>query len=119
MQRLALIALASVTCLMSQARATPPDSQVPIATDLSFIEKQVSKTLASLTLLGFPTPTSGYPVSGGDSGTWTTTNPSSGSQGWASGFSRASFGFSIRRQGRRSGLTRRKLGPRPSPSRPR
>ena len=86
MQRLALIALASVTCLMSQARATPPDSQVPIATDLSFIEKQASKTLASLTLLGFPTPTSGYPVSGGDSGTWTTTNPSSGSQGWTSGF---------------------------------
>ena len=57
MQRLALIALASVTCLMSEARATPPDLPVPIATDLSFIEKQVSKTL---TLLGVP-PTSGYP----------------------------------------------------------
>ena len=47
MQRLALIALASVTCLMSEARATSLDSQV-IATDLSFIETQVSKTLTSL-----------------------------------------------------------------------
>ena len=80
MQRLALVACASITCLMSQARATPLDSQ-GIATDLSFIETQVTKTLTSL-----GSPASGYPVSGGDSGTWTTTTPSSGSQGWTTGF---------------------------------
>ena len=80
MQRLALIACASITCLMSQARATPLNSQ-GIATDLSFIETQVTKTLTSL-----GSPASGYPVSGGDSGTWTTTTPSSGSQGWTTGF---------------------------------
>ena len=80
MQRLALIAWASITCLMSQAGATPLDSQ-GIATDLSFIETQVTKTLTSL-----GSPTSGYPVSGGNSGTWTTTSPSSGSLGWTSGF---------------------------------
>src|SRR3984957_9862810 len=80
MQRLVLIACASVTCLMSQASATPLDSQ-GIATDLSFIETQVTKTLTSL-----GSPASGYPVSGGDSGTWTTTTPSSGSMGWTTGF---------------------------------
>jgi unsaturated chondroitin disaccharide hydrolase len=80
MQRLVLIACASATCLMSQASASPLDSQ-GIATDLSFIETQVTKTLASL-----GSPASGYPVSGGDSGTWTTTTPSSGSQGWTTGF---------------------------------
>ena len=80
MQRLALIACASITCLMSQARATPLDSQ-GIATDLSFIETQVTKTLTSL-----GSPASGYPVSGGDSGKWTTTNPSSAGQGWTTGF---------------------------------
>jgi unsaturated chondroitin disaccharide hydrolase len=52
-----------------------------IATDLSFIETQVTKTLNSL-----GSPASGYPVSGGGSGTWTTASPSSGSQGWTSGF---------------------------------
>ena len=80
MQHLALIACASVTCLISQARAAPLGAQ-GIATDLSFIETQVAKTLASL-----GSPASGYPVSGGDSGTWTTTSPSSGSQGWTTGF---------------------------------
>jgi unsaturated chondroitin disaccharide hydrolase len=85
MQRLALIALASVTCLMNEARATPPDSQVPIATDLSFIEKQVSKTLTSLGHTPAPVNPQ-YPVSGGDSGTWTTRSPSDEAQGWTSGF---------------------------------
>jgi len=80
MQRLALIAWASITCLMSQASATPLDSQ-GIATDLSFIEGQATKTLRSL-----GSPTSGYPVSGGNSGKWTTASPSSESQGWTSGF---------------------------------
>src|SRR3984957_2417395 len=80
MQRLALIAYASVTCLVSEARAAPLNSQGR-ATDLSFIETQVAKTLTSL-----GSPASGYPVSGGDSGTWTTTIPSSGSQGWTTGF---------------------------------
>jgi unsaturated chondroitin disaccharide hydrolase len=80
MRRLALIACVPITCLISQARATPLDSQ-GIASDLSFIETQVAKTLTSL-----GSPASGYPVSGGDSGTWTTTSPSSGSQGWTTGF---------------------------------
>jgi unsaturated chondroitin disaccharide hydrolase len=80
MQRLALLACVSITCLMSHARATPLDSQ-GIATDLSFIVAQVTKTLTSL-----GSPTSGYPVSGGDSGTWTTTSPSDGAMGWTSGF---------------------------------
>src|ERR1700722_3623585 len=80
MQRLVLIACASATCLMSQASASPLDS-LGIATDLSFIETQVTKTLTSL-----GSPTSGYPVSGGDSGAWTTTSPSSGSRGWTTGF---------------------------------
>ena len=75
-----VIAWASITCLMSQASATPLDSQ-GIATDLSFIEGQATKTLRSL-----GSPTSGYPVSGGNSGKWTTTSPSSESQGWTSGF---------------------------------
>jgi unsaturated chondroitin disaccharide hydrolase len=85
MQRLALIALASITCLMSEARAAALDSPQGIATDLSFIETQVTKTLKSLG----PLPAPGnplYPVSGGDSGTWTTTSPSDGAQGWTSGF---------------------------------
>ena len=86
MQRLALIAWASITCLMSQARATPLDTSQGIAKDLSFIETQVTKTLKTLTSLGSPSPTSGYPVSGGDSGMWTTALRSSGSQGWTSGF---------------------------------
>ena len=77
MQRLALIAGLSTICLMSQAAAAPPD----IASDLSFIENQVSKTLMSL-----GSPASGYPVSGGDSGPWKTTTPSDGAEGWTSGF---------------------------------
>jgi unsaturated chondroitin disaccharide hydrolase len=80
MQRLALITWASITCLTSQAGATPLNSQ-GIATDLSFIERQATKTLTSL-----GSPTFGYPVLGGDSGKWTTTSPSSGSRGWTSGF---------------------------------
>jgi unsaturated chondroitin disaccharide hydrolase len=83
MQRLALIACASVTCLMSQARAAPLDSQ-GIATDLSFIETQVSKTLSSL---GSSPPANPlYPVSGGDTGPWTTKSPSDIAQGWTTGF---------------------------------
>src|ERR1700721_3601832 len=65
---------------MSQASASPLDSQ-GIAGDLFFIETQGTKTLTSL-----GSPASGYPVSGGDSGTWTTTTPSSGSMGWTTGF---------------------------------
>lgn len=80
MQRLALLAFASVSCLANEAGATSLNSR-GIATDLSFIESQATKTLHSL-----GSPTSGYPVSGGDTGTWTTTSPSSESRGWASGF---------------------------------
>ena len=85
MQRLALLAWVSVTCLASEARASSPlDSLSGIASDLSFIEQQVTKTLNSLAP---PTSTSGlYPVSGGDSGTWTTTTPSDNALGWTSGF---------------------------------
>jgi unsaturated chondroitin disaccharide hydrolase len=81
MQRLASLALASIACLASAARASPLNTEQGIATDLTFIEGQVAKTLKSL-----GSPSSGYPVSGGDSGKWTTTSPSSGGQGWASGF---------------------------------
>ena len=84
MQRLALIALASITCLMSEARAAALGSQ-GIASDLLFIEGQVTKTLKSLG--SSPAPGNPlYPVLGGDSGTWTTTSPSDGAQGWTSGF---------------------------------
>ena len=84
MQRLAL-ASASILGLMSAAVAGPLDTSQGIATDLSFIETQVTKTLNSLG--SSPAPGNPlYPVSGGDSGTWTTTSPSSGSQGWTTGF---------------------------------
>ena len=82
MQRLALIALASIPCLMSQADASP--LQDTIATDLSFIEQQVTKTLDSLGSVPAANPL--YPYAGGDSGTWTTTSPSDGAQGWTTGF---------------------------------
>ncbi len=82
MQRLALFACASIACLTSEVRASPLD--LPgIASDLSFIEGQAEKTLASL---GTPTVSGPYPVYGGDSGTWTTTSPSDGAMGWTSGF---------------------------------
>ena len=80
MQRLALIALASIPCLMSRADASPLD----IATDLSFIEQQVSKTLDSLGSVPAANPL--YPYAGGDSGTWKTTSPSGVAQGWTTGF---------------------------------
>jgi unsaturated chondroitin disaccharide hydrolase len=84
MQRLAL-ASAAILGLMSEAVAGPLDSQQGIASDLSFIEQQVSKTLSSLGPLPAPVNPQ-YPVSGGDTGTWKTTTPSSGSQGWTTGF---------------------------------
>ena len=80
MQRLALIAGASIIGLTSQAGATPPD----IATDLSFIEAQVTKTLNSLGSTPPANPL--YPVSGGDTGPWKTTSASDIAQGWTSGF---------------------------------
>jgi unsaturated chondroitin disaccharide hydrolase len=85
MQRLAL-ASASVLCLMSEAVvAAPLDTSQGIASDLSFIEAQVTKTLNSLG--SSPAPGNPlYPVSGGDSGTWSTTSPSDGAQGWTTGF---------------------------------
>jgi unsaturated chondroitin disaccharide hydrolase len=84
MQRLALLACVSITCSMSQARAAPLDTSQGIAADLSFIEQQVSKTLSSL---GSSPPANPlYPVSGGDSGTWTTRSPSDVAEGWTSGF---------------------------------
>jgi unsaturated chondroitin disaccharide hydrolase len=84
MQRLAL-ASASILGLTSAAVAGPLDTSQGIATDLSFIEAQVTKTLNSLG--SSPAPGNPlYPVSGGDSGTWTTTSPSDGAQGWTSGF---------------------------------
>ena len=82
MQRLALIALASIPCLMSEADAST--LQDTIATDLSFIEQLVTKTLDSLGSVPAANPL--YPYAGGDSGTWTTTSPSDGAHGWTSGF---------------------------------
>ena len=82
MRRLALLAWVSVTCLASEAHASSPLDSLPgIASDLTFIEQQVTKTLTSL-----GSPASGYPVSGGDSGTWTKTVPSSNGAGWTTGF---------------------------------
>ena len=70
---------------MSQAKAAPLDTSQGIASDLSFIEAQVTKTLNSLG--SSPAPGNFlYPVSGGDSGTWTTRSPSDVAQGWTSGF---------------------------------
>jgi unsaturated chondroitin disaccharide hydrolase len=68
---------------MSEAAAGPLDTSQGIASDLSFIEQQVSKTLSSL---GPPSANPLYPVSGGDSGTWKTTSPSDDAEGWTSGF---------------------------------
>ena len=79
MQRLRLLACASIVCLPSAAHADPLDFS--ISSDLTFIENQVNKTLTSL-----GDPSSGYPVSGGDSGTWTKTVPSSNGAGWTTGF---------------------------------
>jgi unsaturated chondroitin disaccharide hydrolase len=81
MQRLAL-ASASIICLMSEAAAGPLDTSQGIASDLSFIEQQVTKTLASLG----PPSINSYPYSGGDSGTWKTTSPSDDAEGWTTGF---------------------------------
>jgi unsaturated chondroitin disaccharide hydrolase len=86
MQRLAL-ASAAILSLMSEAVAGPQplNSLQGIATDLSFIEQQATKTLNSLG--SSPAPGNPlYPASGGDSGTWTTVSPSDGAQGWTSGF---------------------------------
>jgi unsaturated chondroitin disaccharide hydrolase len=99
-RRLALIAGASITCLMGRASAGPLDSQAGIATDLSFIENQVTKTLKSL-----GPPASNYPVSGGDTGTWTTTSPSSGSKGWTSGFFPGELWLLYQATGSRTWLT--------------
>ena len=82
MQRLALIAGASIICLTTRAGATTPPPY--IASDLTFIENQVSKTLNSLGSTPPANPL--YPVSGGDSGTWTTRSPSDTAEGWTSGF---------------------------------
>jgi unsaturated chondroitin disaccharide hydrolase len=84
MQRLVFFACASITCLAGEARASQFGLQ-NITNDLLFVEQQVGKTLTSLG--SSPAPGNPlYPVLGGDSGTWTTTSPSSGSRGWASGF---------------------------------
>src|SRR5271163_1646451 len=77
----ALFALALIACLPSEARAQALDTLPGIASDLSFIETQVGATLTSL-----GSPASGYPVYGGNTGTWTTTIPSDGALGWTSGF---------------------------------
>ena len=73
----ALFALALIACLPSGARAQALD----IGSDLSFIETQVGATLTSL-----GSPASGYPVSRGNTGTWTTVSPSDPGSGWTSGF---------------------------------
>jgi unsaturated chondroitin disaccharide hydrolase len=67
---------------MSEADASP--LQDTIATDLSFIEQQVSKTLDSLGSVPAANPL--YPYAGGDSGTWKTTSPSGVAEGWTTGF---------------------------------
>jgi unsaturated chondroitin disaccharide hydrolase len=81
MQRLALFSFAAIACLPSEARAQALDTLPGIASDLSFIETQVGATLTSL-----GSPASGYPVYGGNTGTWTTVSPSDPGSGWTSGF---------------------------------
>jgi unsaturated chondroitin disaccharide hydrolase len=81
MQRLALLACASLTCLAGEARAQALNTLAGIGQDLSFVEQQVTKTMDSL-----GTPASGYPVSGGQTGAWTTTTPSDNAVGWTTGF---------------------------------
>jgi unsaturated chondroitin disaccharide hydrolase len=87
MQRLAL-ASAAIIGLMSEAVAAPPppplDTSQGIASDLKFIEQQVSKSLSSLGSTPPANPL--YPVSGGDTGPWKTTSPSDDAHGWTSGF---------------------------------
>jgi unsaturated chondroitin disaccharide hydrolase len=80
MRRLALVSFAAATCYASEAGASPLTLS-DIATDLSFIETQMGKTLSFL-----GSPASGYPAYGGNGGTWTTTSPSDGALGWTSGF---------------------------------
>ncbi len=77
MPRLFVFALASIPLLAGEANASPLGLS-GIATDLSFVETQAAKTLASL---GAPSG-SNYPSFGGDSGTWNTVSASS----WTSGF---------------------------------
>ena len=77
MRRLPLLAFVSITMLASEAGAAPLG--LPgIGLDLSFVEAQASKTLASL---GSPTG-SNYPRYGGETGTWKTV----GASDWTSGF---------------------------------
>jgi unsaturated chondroitin disaccharide hydrolase len=77
MRRLPSLAFVSIAMLASEAGAAPLG--LPgIGTDLSFVEAQASKTLASL---GSPTG-SNYPLYGGETGTWKTVGASS----WTSGF---------------------------------
>jgi hypothetical protein len=71
MQRLALFSFAAIACLPSESRAQALDTLPGIESDLSFIETQVGATLTSL-----GSPASGYPVYGGNTGTWTTVSPS-------------------------------------------
>ena len=77
MCRLPSLTLVSIAILMSEADAAPLG--LPgIGPDLSFVETQASKTLASL---GSPTG-SNYPRYGGETGTWKTV----GARDWTSGF---------------------------------
>ena len=93
MPRLFVFALASIPLLAGEANASPLGLS-GIATDLSFVETQAAKTLASL---GAPTRVE-LPSFGGDSGTWNTVSASSSDQR----ISRASSGSCIRRRDRRN-----------------
>jgi unsaturated chondroitin disaccharide hydrolase len=81
MHRVALLACASLICLAGEARAQALNTLAGIGQDLTFVEQQVTKTLTSL-----GSPTSGYPVSGGQTGAWTTTTPADNAVGWTTGF---------------------------------
>ena len=102
MQRLALLACVSITCLMSRGQRCASGFVQGIATDLSFIETQVTKTLASL---GSPAEIRisrlGRRQRNVDDDQSFGRSPRDGQ----AGFSRASFGSCIRRPGRRSGST--------------
>ena len=113
MQRLAL-ASAAIMGLMSEAVAGPQppppslDTSQGIATDLSFIEQQVSKTLSSLGSTPPANPL--YPVSGGDRRTVEDDKPFGHRPRMDKRiFSGPALASLIRRPGRRRGATQRSM----------
>ena len=117
MQRLSLLACVSITCLMSQARAAPLDTSQGIASDLSFIEPQVSKTLSSLGSSPVPEiPSIRSREATAERGRRRVLRTYA--QGWTTGFFPGQLWLLYQATGSQQWLTRRRLGPRLWPRRP-